>query len=203
MSKRLQILQEHFTLFLYTNVCRSLFEKDKLLFAFSLAVHIGQAAGTVAAEQYKFLLIGGWGGQWRGAEHGCEQGGLLGACAPALWVGGGAGKGGGGTCVKQGACVLMCAFLSATGSMVPLCMCATGLRRISINAPPTHTSHSHSLSHTYTHTHTCTGVVGWVGVGWGNRHMPHLPAALLQVPSPWTTRTPTLRQTGCQTRCVC
>jgi dynein heavy chain len=45
-----------FTYSLYQNVCRSLFEKDKLLFSFMLAVKVAQADGHVSAEEYDLLI---------------------------------------------------------------------------------------------------------------------------------------------------
>lgn len=47
------------TLNLYNNVCRSLFEKDKLLFSFILATKIMLAYHQIDHSQFMFLLTGG------------------------------------------------------------------------------------------------------------------------------------------------
>ncbi|KAF6266164.1 dynein heavy chain 9 [Scenedesmus sp. NREL 46B-D3] len=59
LPTRLQLLNDHFTYFLYQNVCRSLFEKDKLLFAFTLALKLRLDAGAVGQQELRFLMTGG------------------------------------------------------------------------------------------------------------------------------------------------
>ncbi|KXZ43278.1 hypothetical protein GPECTOR_96g744 [Gonium pectorale] len=58
VARRLALLQEHFTFFLYVNVCRGLFEKDKLVFAFSLAANVQVAAGKLEPDLMRFIVTG-------------------------------------------------------------------------------------------------------------------------------------------------
>ncbi|XP_060806154.1 dynein axonemal heavy chain 1-like [Amyelois transitella] len=57
--ERVEIIIEHFTFLLYQNVCRSLFERHKLLFAFLLCARILLDKGVIRHAEFNFLLNGG------------------------------------------------------------------------------------------------------------------------------------------------
>ncbi|EPY20242.1 dynein heavy chain, axonemal [Strigomonas culicis] len=59
MEERIKTLNDWHTNAVYTNTCRGLFEKHKLLFAFHMAIRILQGQGSVNLEEYVFFMRGG------------------------------------------------------------------------------------------------------------------------------------------------
>ncbi|XP_067861511.1 dynein axonemal heavy chain 3-like [Heptranchias perlo] len=59
LHERISNLNDHFTCSIYQNVCRSLFERDKMLFSFLLCVGIQRSRNLVNDDEWRFLLTGG------------------------------------------------------------------------------------------------------------------------------------------------
>ncbi|XP_052747070.1 dynein axonemal heavy chain 12 [Bicyclus anynana] len=59
LEKRLKFLKETFTYNLYSNVCRSLFDKDKLMFSFIMCSKMMLSTGEMSHDEYLFLITGG------------------------------------------------------------------------------------------------------------------------------------------------
>ncbi|KAK1794827.1 hypothetical protein P4O66_009897, partial [Electrophorus voltai] len=59
LAVRVANILDHFTAAIYSNVCRALFEKDKLLFSLLLTVGVMRAKGQVNDLVWRFLLTGG------------------------------------------------------------------------------------------------------------------------------------------------
>ena len=59
IEERLNNLNDEFLYSLYRNICRSLFEKDKLIFSFLLNIKLMELSGELDAEESRFFLTGG------------------------------------------------------------------------------------------------------------------------------------------------
>ncbi|XP_073447160.1 dynein axonemal heavy chain 3 isoform X2 [Aquarana catesbeiana] len=59
LNTRISNIIQHFTQSIYKNVCRSLFEKDKLLFSLLLTIGIMKGEDKIDDEVWRFLLTGG------------------------------------------------------------------------------------------------------------------------------------------------
>lgn len=59
LEERLGFLNKEFLEALYRNICRSLFEKDKLTFSTLITLKIMEMANETNAHDLKFLLTGG------------------------------------------------------------------------------------------------------------------------------------------------
>ncbi|XP_076467072.1 dynein axonemal heavy chain 1-like isoform X2 [Babylonia areolata] len=59
IPQRIININNYFTFSLYSNVCRSLFEKHKLLFAFLVGVRINMHKGIINMDEWRHLVAGG------------------------------------------------------------------------------------------------------------------------------------------------
>ena len=58
INQRIENLNSYFTYYVYTNICRSLFERHKLLFGFLLTIRILQGDNLIDPTEWLFLISG-------------------------------------------------------------------------------------------------------------------------------------------------
>jgi len=58
LEKRLNALVDDLTSAFYTNICRGLFEKDKLLYSFMISININLESKEINAREWGFFLRG-------------------------------------------------------------------------------------------------------------------------------------------------
>ncbi|TPX59753.1 hypothetical protein SpCBS45565_g07659 [Spizellomyces sp. 'palustris'] len=63
IDQRVGNVNEYFTYSLFSNVCRSLFERHKLLFSFLLIIRILMNGDKIDGDEWRFLLTGGTGNE--------------------------------------------------------------------------------------------------------------------------------------------
>jgi dynein heavy chain len=59
LDQRLGFLNKEFLESLYRNICRSLFEKDKMIFSMLLTIKLMEMSNEIDEPQFKFFLTGG------------------------------------------------------------------------------------------------------------------------------------------------
>lgn len=58
LEERMQHLNNYFTYSLYENICRSLFERHKILFSFMLTIKILQGSNLIDQNEWRYFLTG-------------------------------------------------------------------------------------------------------------------------------------------------
>lgn len=58
LEQRLELLIDDITQSIFTNVCRGLFEKDKLLFSFMIAVNISLNGNVISENEWQMFMVG-------------------------------------------------------------------------------------------------------------------------------------------------